>query len=213
MLLNDTDKTIEIPLKKIVLNGNLSVPANARALVIFSHGSGSSRLSPRNNYVANVLKQEGLATLLFDLLTEKEDLIYKTRFNIELLTRRLIAVTEWIHKQEKIKGLSLGYFGASTGAASALAAAAFFGDQISAVVSRGGRPDMVLSELDKVTAPTLLIVGEWDNVVIGLNQKAYDKLTCERKLEIIPKATHLFAEEGKLEEVAALSAKWFSKYL
>lgn len=204
---------IEIPIKNIVLNGNLSVPDNARALVVFSHGSGSSRLSPRNNYVANVLQQQGLATLLFDLLTEKEDRIYKTRFNIELLTQRLIAVTQWIKEQEETEGLPLGYFGASTGAASALAAAAFLGDQIGAVVSRGGRPDMVLSELYKVTAPTLLIVGEWDHVVIGLNQKAYDKLRCERKLEIIPKATHLFAEEGKLEEVAALSAKWFSKHL
>lgn len=213
MLLEEKHRTIEIPLSEVVLKGNLFIPENARAMVLFSHGSGSSRLSPRNNYVASVLHKVGLATLLFDLLTEEEDRLYKTRFNIDLLTQRLIAVTEWIKMQKETKGLQLAYFGASTGAASALSAAAYFGDEIGAVVSRGGRPDLALSELHKVTAPTLLIVGGWDKVVIVLNQKAYGKLRCERKLEIIPGATHLFEEEGKLEDVAALSAKWFTKHL
>jgi len=212
MLLEEKHKTIEIPLRQVVLNGILSVPDKAKTLVLFSHGSGSSRLSPRNNYVASVLQQEGLATLLFDLLTEEEDRQYKTRFNIDLLTQRLIAVTEWIQVQKETKGLQLAYFGASTGAASALSAAAYFGDEIGAVVSRGGRPDLAMSELHKVTAPTLLIVGGWDKVVIVLNQKAYAKLRCERKLEIIPEATHLFEERGKLEDVAILSAKWFTEH-
>ncbi|MGB5460724.1 MAG: dienelactone hydrolase family protein [Eudoraea sp.] len=213
MLLEEKHKTIEIPLNQVVLKGNLFIPENARALVLFSHGSGSSRLSPRNNYVAGILQHEGLATLLFDLLTEEEDRLYKTRFNIDLLTQRLIEVTEWIKTQKETKGLQLAYFGASTGAASALSAAAYFGDEIAAVVSRGGRPDLAMSELYKVTAPTLLIVGGWDKVVIVLNQKAYGNLRCERKLEIIPGATHLFEESGKLEAVAAVSAKWFTKHL
>jgi pimeloyl-ACP methyl ester carboxylesterase len=213
MLLKEEHITIDIPVKKTVLKGNLSVTDNAKALVLFSHGSGSSRLSPRNSYVASVLQQEGLGTLLFDLLTEEEDRLYKTRFDINLLTQRLIAVTEWIKIQKETKGLQLAYFGASTGAASALSAAAYFGDEIGAVVSRGGRPDLAMSELHEVTAPTLFIVGGWDKVVIGLNQKAYNKLRCERKLEIVPEATHLFEEEGKLEEVAALSAKWFTDHL
>ena len=213
MLLEEKHKTIEIPLNQVVLKGNLFIPENARALILFSHGSGSSRLSPRNNYVASVLQHEGLATLLFDLLTEEEDRLYKTRFNIDLLTQRLIDVTEWIKTQKETKGLQLAYFGASTGAASALSAAAYFGDEIAAVVSRGGRPDLAMTELHMVTAPTLLIVGGWDKVVIVLNQKAYSKLRCERKLEIVPEATHLFEERGKLEEVAALSAKWFTDHL
>lgn len=212
MLLEEKHKTIEIPLRQVVLKGNLFVPDKAKTLVLFSHGSGSSRLSPRNNYVASVLQKEGLATLLFDLLTEEEDRQYKTRFNIDLLTQRLIAVTEWIQVQKETKGLQLAYFGASTGAASALSAAAYFGDEISAVVSRGGRPDLAMSELHLVTAPTLLIVGGWDKVVIVLNQKAFAKLRCERKLEIIPEATHLFEERGKLEDVAILSAKWFAEH-
>ena len=213
MLLEEKHKTIEIPLNQVVLKGNLFIPENARALILFSHGSGSSRLSPRNNFVASVLPHVGLATLLFDLLTEEEDRLYKTRFNIDLLTQRLIDVTDWIKTQKETKGLQLAYFGASTGAASALSAAAYFGDEIAAVVSRGGRPDLAMTELHMVTAPTLLIVGGWDKVVIVLNQKAYSKLRCERKLEIVPEATHLFEERGKLEEVAALSAKWFTDHL
>lgn len=206
-------KTVSIRIESIVLKGNLIVPAKGTGLVIFSHGSGSSRLSPRNNYVAEVLQKKGLATLLFDLLTEDEDRIYENRFNIDLLTIRLINVTQWAQRQNEIHGLPIGYFGASTGAASALRAAAFFGEDIKAVVSRGGRPDMALQELKKVTAPTLLIVGGWDDVVIELNEMAYQKLQCERKLQIIPKATHLFEEPGKLEEVAGISANWFAAYL
>ena len=191
----------------------LHIPSNAEGLVLFAHGSGSSRLSPRNNYVASVLQRHGLATLLFDLLTENEDLVYETRFNIELLTNRLIAVTQWIKAQKDASALYLGYFGASTGAASALRAAAFYGDRIKAVVSRGGRADLAYTELHKVTAPTLLIVGGWDDVVIQLNKTAYDALECERKLEIVPEASHLFEEMGKLEQVADISAKWFKRWL
>lgn len=206
-------RSISIQLDGIILQGDLAIPKNAIGMVIFSHGSGSSRLSPRNRYVAEVLQQKGLATLLFDLLTEDEDRVYDSRFNIGLLTLRLIDVTQFIQHQEEIKNLPIGYFGASTGAASALRAAAHFEKDISAVVSRGGRPDLALEDLHKVTAPTLLLVGGRDNVVIELNQKAYKKLRCERKLEIIPQATHLFEEPGKLEEVAKQSADWFASYL
>lgn len=206
-------KSVNITLDGLTLRGNLAIPKNAIGMVIFSHGSGSSRLSPRNNYVAEVLQEKGLATLLFDLLTEKEDGVYENRFNIDLITMRLIDVTQWVQHQKEVKGLSIGYFGASTGAASALRAAAFYGNDIMAVVSRGGRPDLALQDLYKVTAPTLLIVGGRDNVVIELNEKAYQKLQCERKLEIIPKATHLFEEPGKLEEVARISANWFATHL
>jgi len=205
--------SVNIKLDGLVLKGNLVVPQKVTGLVLFSHGSGSSRLSPRNNYVAEVLQENGLATLLFDLLTKDEDRIYENRFNIDLLTMRLINVTQWGQLQKEIKDLPIGYFGASTGAASALRAAAFYGKDIKAVVSRGGRPDMALEDLHKVTAPTLLIVGGWDDVVIKLNEKAYQKLQCERKLEIIPGASHLFEEAGKLEEVAHISANWFAKYL
>lgn len=213
MLINETHETVAIPLENVLLKGNLNIPCNAKGLVLFSHGSGSSRFSPRNNYVAGVLQQDGLATLLFDLLTEREDQDYKTRFNIELLTERLIAVTEWVNIQQETMGFRIGYFGASTGAASALGAAAFFGNGIKAVVSRGGRPDLALQKLPKVTAPTLLIVGGWDKEVVELNEKAYAKLNCEKKLEIIPKATHLFEEKGKLEKVAKSSAVWFNQWL
>ena len=213
MLTKEISKTISIDLKSIFLKGSLDVPKNAKGLVLFSHGSGSSRLSPRNTYVANVLRHKGLATLLFDLLTESEDEIYQTRFDIDLLTQRLIAVTQWVRQRKEVKGLPIGYFGASTGAASALRAAAFFGNEIKAVVSRGGRPDLALPELHRVNAPTLLIVGGRDNMVIALNKKAFDQLKCERKLEIVTGASHLFEEEGKLEEVAALSSVWFTKWL
>ena len=206
-------KTVSIRLDGTVLKGNLVVPAKATGMVLFSHGSGSSRLSPRNNYVAEVLQQKGLATLLFDLLTEDEDRIYENRFNIDLLTIRLIDVTQWAQQQKEIKKLPMGYFGASTGAASALRAAAFFGLDIKAVVSRGGRPDMALQDLNKVTAPTLLIVGGRDGLVIELNRKAYEKLQGNKKLEIVPQATHLFEEPGKLAEVARISAEWFANHL
>ncbi len=213
MILEDTHKPVSIQVGNITLHGNLAIPENATGIVIFSHGSGSSRLSPRNNYVARVLQQKGLATLLFDLLTEKEDNIYENRFDIDLLTERLIAVTNWIKNDAETKKFQTGYFGASTGAASALRAAAFFGKEISAVVSRGGRPDMAMNELHRVTAATLFIVGGWDDIVIQLNEKAYRKLTCERKLKIIPEASHLFEEPGKLEQVAHISAQWFTRCL
>jgi len=204
---------VEIKLDGFVLKGNLSIPENATGMVIFSHGSGSSRLSPRNNYVAKVLNEKGLATLLFDLLTEDEDRIYENRFNIDLITMRLIDVTQWVQNQKEGRNLVMGYFGASTGAASALIAAAFYKDDIGAVVSRGGRPDLAMQELNKVTAPTLLIVGGWDHQVIQLNEKAYQELKCHRKLDIVPEASHLFEEPGKLHQVASLAAAWFNKWL
>jgi dienelactone hydrolase len=213
MLTKENKKTVEIQIEDVILQGNLAIPENATGIVLFSHGSGSSRLSPRNNYVAEVLQQKGLATLLSDLLTEKEDRIYENRFNIDLLTERLIAITKWVKENPETKGLNLGYFGASTGAASALVAAAYFGDQIRAVVSRGGRPDLGMQDIQKVKAPTLLIVGGYDDLVIQLNQKAFERLQCEREIEIVPEASHLFEEPGKLEIVARLSADWFSKWL
>lgn len=206
-------RTVSIQIDGVILKGNLALPQNPIGLVIFSHGSGSSRLSPRNNYVAEILQKNHLATLLFDLLTVDEDKIYENRFNIDLLTLRLIDVTQWAQQLQDTKNLPIGYFGASTGAASALKAAALYGDDIKTVISRGGRPDLALKDLHKVTAPTLLIVGGWDDVVIELNEKAYQELKCERKLEIIPNATHLFEEPGKLEEVSRISASWFTKHM
>lgn len=206
-------KFITISIKGSRLKGNLFIPEHAIGMVIFSHGSGSSRLSPRNNYVAEVLQKKGLATLLVDLLTEAEDAIYENRFDIDLLTERLIEVTQWMQQQKVTKNLPICYFGASTGAASALRAATFFTKNIKAIVSRGGRPDMAVEVLHKVTSPTLLIVGGWDDMVLKLNEKAYHKLRCKRKLEIIPEATHLFEEPGKLKEVADLAAYWFATHL
>ncbi|MBU0668182.1 dienelactone hydrolase family protein [Patescibacteria group bacterium] len=206
---------VKIPADSVSLEGMLVVPENARGIVLFAHGSGSGRLSPRNNFVAEVLQKKGIGTLLFDLLTEKEDEIYRTRFNIDLLTERLETATGWLLKQPEAKNLSLGYFGASTGAAAALAAAAKPGKKISAVVSRGGRPDLADKSLPKVTAPTLLIVGGNDDVVIELNQKAFDLLKSVKvkELKIVPGATHLFEEPGTLEQVADLAADWFKKHL
>jgi dienelactone hydrolase len=210
-------KEISIPIGKVTLKGNLTVPKGAKSIVLFSHGSGSSRLSPRNTYVAEVLNKAGIATLLFDLLTEEEDEVYQTRFNIPLLTKRLIDVTNYLSTIGSTIGptigSTIGYFGASTGAASALFAAAALGDKIKAVVSRGGRPDLAMEALPKVKSPTLLIVGGDDDVVIGMNETAYDNMSCEKKLEIVPGATHLFEEPGTLERVAELATEWFLKYL
>lgn len=206
-------KLIQIPIDSIKLEGNLVIPDGAKAIILFSHGSGSSRLSPRNNFVAEVLQKAGIATLLFDLLTEEEDEVYETRFNIPLLTKRLEAVTKWLIKQDDVKGLNIGYFGASTGAASALEAAAVLDDKIQAVVSRGGRPDLAMDLLPDVKAPTLLIVGGNDGPVIEMNESALEKLECEKKLHIVPGATHLFEEAGALEEVAKLASNWFQKHL
>ncbi|WP_272022984.1 dienelactone hydrolase family protein [Olleya namhaensis] len=206
-------KAINIPIKGIVLKGRLRSTESKKGFIIFSHGSGSSRLSSRNNYVADLLQQDGFASLLFDLLTEEEDLIYENRFNIELLTQRLVLVTRWIAKHEDIHSVPIGFFGASTGAASTLFAAAKLGDQIKAIVSRGGRPDLAQSILESVKVPTLLIVGGNDGVVIELNQLAFNKLGGIKDIEIIEGASHLFSEPGKLESVAKLTSKWFNTYL
>lgn len=208
-----SENEIWIELSELSLPGNLVVPKNASGLVIFSHGSGSSRFSTRNNFVAAVLNNHNLGTLLFDLLTEKEDLIYENRFNIELLTQRLIQVTLQLKKHTDLSGLNFGFFGASTGAASALQAAAQLPDEIKAVVSRGGRVDMARESLRKVKAATLFIVGERDEVVLQLNQTAYSQLQGVKEMKIIPGATHLFEETGALDKVADLSAEWFKNHL
>lgn len=194
------------------LPGDLTVPPRARGLIVFVHGSGSSRKSTRNRYVATTLVERGLATLLFDLLTEAEDADYDTRFDIPLLTQRLLDATAWVHQQTPLAELPLGYFGASTGAAAALAAAALPETGVAAVVSRGGRPDLAMDSLPRVSAPTLLIVGGADDVVIELNRKAYAKLQCPKQLAIVAGATHLFEEPGTLDEVAVLAGDWFEKH-
>ncbi len=213
MTARDREQPVRIPMDADVHEGALIVPPGAKGLVLFAHGSGSGRLSPRNNYVAGVLRDSGVATLLFDLLTEKEDRIYENRFDIDLLTQRLQLATEWVKQQAATRHLAIGYFGASTGAAAALKAAAALGPMIRAVVSRGGRPDLALDDLPRVQAPTLLIVGGNDDVVIELNRKAYRELRAEKELKIIPGATHLFEEPGTLEQVATAAACWFAHHL
>ena len=203
---------VDIPVGKISLKGNLSIPGDANGIIIFSHGSGSSRLSSRNNLVAKFLNEKKFGTLLFDLLTLQEDQNYNNRFDIGLLSDRLIKVTEWITKLTAAKNFQIGYFGASTGAASALEAAAAL-PQITAVVSRGGRPDLAMQSLYKVKAATLLIVGSLDLDVLQLNRKAYSQLRCEKKLEVVEGASHLFEEAGKMQIVSALALNWFQKYL
>lgn len=207
------EELVEIPMDTAVHEGVLGVPPGATGIVLFAHGSGSGRLSPRNNYVAGALQKSGIATLLFDLLTVEEDRIYENRFNIDLLTRRLLQATEWLGQQAATRRFALGYFGASTGAAAALKAAAELGPTVRAVVSRGGRPDLALDDLPRVQAPTLLIVGGKDNAVIELNRVAYHELRAEKKLQIIPGASHLFEEAGTLEQVAAAAARWFEQHL
>ncbi|MBF6647474.1 dienelactone hydrolase family protein [Methylobacter sp. BlB1] len=201
----------------ISLDGSLTVPERAKGLVVFAHGSGSSRFSRRNRFVAEILNEAGLATLLFDLLTsDEEDIDLRTRefrFDIELLTGRLIGVIDWVSQNATTAGFAVGLFGASTGASAALGAAAARTRKVAAVVSRGGRPDLALRHLAKVRAPTLLIVGGEDAVVIGLNQQAARYLQAEHRLEIVPGATHLFEEPGKLEQVAKLTRDWFLRYL
>ena len=206
--------TVHIPAGRVELDGKLILPPSAKGVVLFAHGSGSSRFSPRNTYVAEVLQQRGIGTLLFDLLTRAEDQDYTTRFDIALLTQRLLAATAWLQTQPKTQALSLGYFGASTGAAAALQAAAQMGDKIAAVVSRGGRPDLAGAiALRRVTAPTLLIVGGADDGVIELNQQADALLNCKKQLMLIPGATHLFEEPGTLQQAAHSAADWFAQYL
>lgn len=207
------EQEINIHVDSISLPGTLALPEKAGILVLFAHGSGSSRFSSRNRFVARVLQEAQIGTLLFDLLTAEEDQIYENRFNIELITERLVKATEWLARQDETRGLAFGYFGASTGAAAALKAAASLGSRIKAVVSRGGRPDLAMEVLARVEAPTLLIVGANDEVVLGLNRKAYEKLKTTKNLEIIPGATHLFEEPGTLEQVASAAASWFKKHL
>ncbi len=208
--------TIFLPQEKISLQGILTLPEKATKIIVFAHGSGSSRHSPRNRFVASHLIHEHLATLLLDLLTEEEELIDETtaqfRFDIPLLAKRLEETTKWLFLNEATGHLKIGYFGASTGSAAALIATAREKDKIFAVVSRGGRPDLAASYLPKVQAPTLLIVGENDPDVLLLNQKALELLPGEKKLEIIPNATHLFEEKGALEKVALLAALWFKNH-
>ena len=208
---------VQIPAGRAVLSGSLTIPENAVALVLFAHGSGSSRHSPRNQFVARTLNRAGLATLLFDLLTPEEEAldIYtrEHRFNINLLAERLVHTTKWARQREQTRDLRIGYFGSSTGGGAALVAAAELAQKVGAVVSRGGRPDLAGDGLPKVQAPTLLIVGGNDDVVIELNEMARDQMRCEVKLEIIPGATHLFEEPGALEQVAKLAGDWFSLHL
>jgi dienelactone hydrolase len=200
------------------LDGSLAVPAHARGIVLFAHGSGSSRHSPRNRYVAEMLRQSGLATLLFDLLSPDEEAIdlrtRHLRFDIGLLANRLVAATDWLDLRRDTRGLRVGYFGASTGGGAALVAAAARADRVDAVVSRGGRPDLAGDALPAVRAPTLLIVGGADEPVIELNERAMARMTHARvRLEIVPGATHLFEEPGALEEVARLARDWLAHYL
>jgi dienelactone hydrolase len=205
---------VEIAVGHTMLPGELALPKHAKGVVLFAHGSGSSRLSPRNAYVARTLRDAAIGTLLFDLLTPAEDQIYQTRFDIALLTERLLAATRWLLRASFASDLSVGYFGASTGAAAALAAAAELGMCVSAIVSRGGRPDLASADtLQRVSAPTLLIVGGDDFEVIALNRKAFACLTCEKSLRIVPGATHLFEEPGTLEQVAVHASDWFRRWL
>lgn len=213
MVKDNREHLVYIPIDSVKLEGALTTLEDAAGLVLFAHGSGSSRHSSRNNLVAQVLHKAGIGTLLFDLLTEEEDANYENRFDIGLLTQRLLLVTEWVKKELRPSGLSIGYFGASTGAAGALKAAASLGPEIKAVVSRGGRPDLAGPELGKVNSPTLFIVGGEDHQVIELNRMAYDKLKSKKKLEVVPGATHLFEEPGTLEEVAGMATQWFKRYL
>ncbi len=208
---------VRVTTGEVILEGDLCVPKGAQGIVLFAHGSGSSRRSPRNRYVAGVLRERGLATLLFDLLTPDEEIIdsqtAQLRFNIGLLARRLIGATDWVQQVPNTRHMSIGYFGASTGAAAALVAAGERDDVVGAVVSRGGRPDLAGGAMPEVKAPTLLIVGGQDTTVLALNREALSRLNAEKELVIVPGATHLFEEPGALEEVARLAAGWFLKYL
>lgn len=208
---------VSVPVGKSTIEGNLTIPSGADSIVLFAHGSGSGRFSTRNQYVARVLNESGIGTFLVDLLTkEEEEADTETgeyRFNINLLAERLVATTEWLKKNPATKGLAVGYFGSSTGAAAALIAAARFPKDVKTIVSRGGRPDLASQQLHKVHVPTLFIVGRRDTEVLELNKEAMAQVPAEKRLEIIPGATHLFEEPGKLEEVARLSAKWFSAHL
>jgi putative phosphoribosyl transferase len=221
---NRVQETVHIPVGSVSLSGDITVPEGVKGVVLFAHGSGSGRKSPRNRYVARVLQDAGLGTLLFDLLTQEEEVVDEQtrhlRFDIVLLSNRLVSVTDWfVQNRAAGSNLSIGYFGASTGAAAALVAAAKRADEVKAVVSRGGRPDLADAYLGQIRAPTLLIVGGYDRPVIQMNQEAFGKLKQlspekdEKKLVIVPGATHLFEEPGKLERVAQLATEWFDRLL
>lgn len=207
---------VEIPAGDVVVGADLRLPEDAGAVVVFAHGSGSSRHSPRNRQVARHLEERGFGTLLIDLLTREEDAVDartgRLRFDIPLLADRLVSAVAWLDDHAP-RRLDVGYFGASTGAAAALVATARQRDRISAVVSRGGRPDLAADALAAVRAPTLLIVGALDETVVLLNQQASDRMSCERRMVLVPGATHLFEEPGALEQVADLAADWFGRYL
>ncbi|MDG5815147.1 dienelactone hydrolase family protein [Chitinispirillales bacterium ANBcel5] len=207
------NRPVAIPMEDATLEGLLSMPVEGQGMVIFAHGAGSGFRSPRNEYVARTLRNRGLGTLLFDLLTEEEDMVYENRFDTTLITARLVNATRWLLDQSENGAMKVGYFGASTGAAAALMASARLPHIVKAVVSRGGRPDMARAVLSEVLSPTLFIVGGLDEIVIDLNQKAFDRIQVEKDLKIIPGATHLFEEPGKLEEVARVAGEWFSTYL
>jgi putative phosphoribosyl transferase len=211
------EQLVQVPAGSVTLEGNLTLPEESRAIVLFAHGSGSSRHSPRNRYVARVLNEAKLATLLIDLLTLHEEVVdartAQLRFDIDLLAERLVDATDWLTQFPDTKHLRIGYFGASTGAAAALAAAAVRPDAVRAIVSRGGRPDLAGAALTRVQAPTLLIVGEHDDQVVQLNRQALAQLRCEKRLVIVPGATHLFEEPGALGEVARLARDWFQRHL
>jgi dienelactone hydrolase len=209
----DFHSLVYIPVDGVRLDGMLVVPERASGIVLFVHGSGSSRLSPRNNFVAGELNNAGYGTLLMDLLTREEDARYENRFDIDLLTWRLERATQWVMEEPHCAALAIGYFGASTGAAAALNAAATFGAGIGAVVSRGGRPDMAPEALANVQSPTLLIVGSLDHEVLELNRQAYEKLQAKKHLAIVEGATHLFEEPGTLQEVAHLAQAWLRRHL
>lgn len=208
------EQLVHIPVDGTHIEGMLQLPASPQGIVLFAHGSGSSRHSPRNNFVAHELHAQHLGTLLLDLLTVGEDLDYQTRFDIPLLTHRLLVATRWVLQHAQTQRLPIGYFGASTGAAAALQAAAAVPELIKAVVSRGGRPDLAgAHDLARVAAPTLLLVGGHDPEVLELNQEALQRLTGTKELVVVPGATHLFEEPGTLEEVARQAAAWFSRHL
>lgn len=211
-LITMNERLVYINTDNVRLEGALGLVEGAKGIVLFAHGSGSSRHSPRNNYVAQVLRKAGLSTLLMDLLTREEDIDYETRFDIGLLAQRLLDATGWLRDEDDTSALNIGYFGASTGAAAALKASVQ-AKKIGAIVSRGGRPDLAMEVLPKVTAPTLFIVGGRDDIVIDLNRKAFGQIRAEKEMVIVPGATHLFEEPGALEEVASQAAMWFKTHL
>lgn len=217
LIQNPREHLVSVTAGEVQLEGNLVIPDHATGIVLFAHGSGSSRHSPRNRYVAEVLQQAGLATLLIDLLTlEEEEIDLRTRhlrFDIALLASRLVGATDWLTHNPDTRHLKVGYFGASTGAGAALVAAAERPEVVQAIVSRGGRPDLAPSPLPDVKAPTLLIVGGYDMPVIAMNEDALEQLRSPKRLEIVPQATHLFEEPGKLAAVARLASEWFTYYL